>query len=300
MADVSAVADGALLDVMTGGTLKIEAKLDVRGTLQLNGGSLAGGGIIDLDQGNLSLLSDYSTGTGPTLDFFAQAAGNTGITTVNGPGILTNAAGQSTYFVNDQINTGLENVGDIQVSGQTAFNGTFDNTLGATLRVATDDATSSYPLGTLVIDQGFTNAGDLILDDLSLGRTGANLTVTSGVLTNMGTILSANSIEDTDNYTHALTASVDNQGSLDIDHDLTMRFGSDPAFVNSGTLDIDRNHTLWIDSADADLNAGTQIDGEGILYFLKSTAVKGPLSEILAPPLPIANFKTVVLIWAQL
>jgi len=265
----STVADGALLDISTGGTFNVDAKLGVSGTLQLSGGIVTGSGSIDFDMGNLSLAANYTTGTGPAFDFFdyIDLIGNVVTTSISGTGLFTNAASQSVYFVNDEVNVDLVNAGDIKVSGTaSAFNGVFSNEVGATLTVASDYTVSRFSHAYLTIDQGFTNAGTIFLDDQndSLSRIG-NLTVTNGVLTNTGTIQTANSLGDTGNTEHVLSADLDNQGLMDIDHSLRFDVGTGSGFTNSGIIDIEAFQTLRVRDGSVDLNAGTQITGDGTL-----------------------------------
>ncbi|MBV1929144.1 MAG: cadherin repeat domain-containing protein, partial [Gammaproteobacteria bacterium] len=273
--DGSSIVDaGAQLEVSSGGTLTIDTDLEVSGTLQLSGGVVSGSGIIDFELGDLSLLSDYTTGSGPSFDFFddLDAIGYPPTTTtISGTGSFFNAAGQSTYFVSDAVNVDLGNAGDLKVSGSTAFNGTFSNEAGATLTVTSDDLVSSFSEGYLTIDQGFINAGTIILDDQNAGlsRT-ASVTVMNGVLVNTGILQAANSLEDTGNIEHILSASLNNQGSLDVDHNLRFDVGSGSGFINSGTIDIEASETLRVRGGTVDLESGTQINGDGKILFESS------------------------------
>jgi len=269
----SAISAGASLSVATGGTLTVDSILAVNGTFELSGGILDGNGIIDFETGVLSLLSDYTTGATPTLNFFNVipfADLGTVTTVVNGPGSFTNTSGQSLSFVNDTVNADLINFGNITIGGRAnSFNGSFSNEPGATLNLAGDVAISYYTGAGLTIDQGFVNSGTIVLDDLNPNvDRGASLTVSNGVLTNAGTIHALNSTDSSENSQHTITSSLDNQGLLDIDYDVSYLLEVGSTFTNTGIIDIATGQQLQVpgfSTSTVTLNPGTQIIGGGEL-----------------------------------
>src|SRR4029077_13883201 len=109
--------------------------------------------------------------------------------TVNGPGIVTNAAGKSLTLLGSTINAALVNQGTLLVEGTSAVNGVLTAAAGSTLRVQGDNAAST---AALTVDNGFSNNGTIILQS-SDQSFASNLTVTSGTLTNaVGGIINVN------------------------------------------------------------------------------------------------------------
>src|SRR6185295_6825080 len=108
--------------------------------------------------------------------------------TLNGPGTLTNAAGQTLTLSNSTdiaASMPVDNQGTILVHGTNTI-GTFTgNTNAGTLRIEGSSAST----GTLTVATGFTNTGAIELTNTLINQA-ATLTVTNGSLTNAGTIAS--------------------------------------------------------------------------------------------------------------
>lgn len=77
------------------------------------------------------------------------------------------------------------------------------------------------------------------------------LTVTTGTLTNTGTILATNTVSRSDSV-HTIAATLDNQSLLDVDRGLTLNKAS-AAHVSSGTIDIASGQTLTVSGTGASL-----------------------------------------------
>ena len=138
-------------------------------TIDLNGGSIGGVGATLSVNGTLNLGIDLTDAT-TALDL--------SLATVNGPGTLTNAAGQTLTLQADTIDAPLLNQGTIDaVRGYAdTIGGSFTTTAGSALDVN---------LAELTVSSGFTNLGSITLDNTdTTENVDSSLSVTSGVLTN--------------------------------------------------------------------------------------------------------------------
>ena len=127
-------------------------------------------------------FSSVTLATGVNLVNAATLALNFSSTTINGPGTITNSAGQ-TLALNSSIiaaTSALDNQGTLNVHGTSTLNGPLTTAAGSTLHI---EGNGSYSTGTLTVLNGFTNVGLIELTDITAAY-GATLAVTGGTLTN--------------------------------------------------------------------------------------------------------------------
>ena len=213
---------------------------------------------------------------------------------LSGLGVLTN---QGSWTVTDgSITNVIVNEGSITAEGSNAITGSFTSSVGSTLTV---EAGLVGDAG-LTISNGFTNAGTIVLDDLTIHN--ATLTVSSGTLTNTGTIKT----QDTDQGgggtgTRSIQAELDNQGTvtidtaadinkasaahlnsglIDVNDDLIVaQSGTTPTFTSSGTIDIAAGKTLTVSAGTLTNDVNGTIKGGGTLDVSGATFVSdGTLS----------------------
>ena len=153
----------------------------------------------------------------------------------------------------------------------------------------------------LTIGTGFTNAGTIILDDLTIHN--ATPTVSTGTLINTGTIRTQDT--DTgggDTGTRSIQAELDNQGTvtidtaadinkasathlnsglIDINDDLILaQTGTTPTFTSTGTIDIATGKTLTISSGTFTNEVDGTIQGSGTLDVSNATFIS---NDTLSP-----------------
>ena len=297
-----------------GGTLTVSGigTFDGTSTLTLNGGSFGGTGTITVaDQfqftsGTLTGSGGTMTVTGSTtiaagsktIDKDLTLAGTTTATNafLSGLGVLTN---QGTWTVTDgSITNTIDNEGSITAEGSNAVTGSFTNAIGSTLTV---EAGLVGDAG-LTILNGFTNAGTIVLDDLTVHN--ATLTVSSGTLINTGTIQT----QDTDQGgggtgTRSIQAELDNQGTvtidtaadinkasaahlnsglIDVNDDLIVaQSGTTPTFTSSGTIDIAAGKTITVsggtftNDVNGTIKGGGTLDVSGAVFISNGTLSPG-------------------------
>ncbi|MFN8178933.1 MAG: T9SS type A sorting domain-containing protein [bacterium] len=206
------------------GTLTIAAGRTVSangGELIHTGTSPSGGGTLSLNSVTATLNSDLSN---------AGVALSVSSSTVNGPGTLIDAAGQTLDVWSSTVNAPLDNEGILNFQGNSTVNGTLTTGAGTTLRVQG----SNFGTGTLTVANGFTNNGTVELTSIA-GSQIANLAVTTGTLINAaGRTISA--LAGTGG-TRNLTAELDNRGTLSVNSPLTLSKAS-ADHLNSGTIDV--------------------------------------------------------------
>jgi hypothetical protein len=184
-------------------------------------------GAITLNSSTASFTTDQSTAS---TDFTLFNS------TVNGPGILTNATGRALTMSHGTINAPLANQGLLTLRGSTTLNGAITTAPASIIRVEGD---AFYAGSFATVDAGFINTGTIELTAINGGGTSSQLTVTNGVLDNIGTI---NALAG-DGGSRALNAALNNQGTMRIEQPLTMGRPSS-IHTNSGTLDIAGDLTL--------------------------------------------------------
>ena len=245
----------------TSGTLSIAAGKSLAinsGTLVLGSTALSGTGTLNA-AGDIVNLSGNQTLTAAGVQVVLTNA------TVNGPGILTNAAGNTLTLSNTKVNAPLVNQGTMVVtsSGNTIA-GAFTASAGSTLSM---DDNSNYSL--LTVSSSFTNDGTIALSTEASGGYYVTLTISSGsTLTNAadGTITASGSGTDQLSITGAVT----NKGTLSVQHALTVNNSSDTFDATSGTLSIAAGKTLTINSGTLMLGS-TALSGTGTLNVTGDT-----------------------------
>ena len=247
------------------------------GAFNMNGGSLSGAGAWAVNSVTANFASPFTFST----------AFVSGSSTLNGPGALTVASGQSMSLFNSTVNAALTNNGTVFVHGNapSTQNGTFANAAGSMLRLSSDP---SYPSGTLNVANGFTNSGAIELTNTVAGFP-ATLNVTSGTLVNAptGTI---SVLAGLGGGARTLGLKLDNQGTVTIGIPTTLAFasashqneaggtinlsggdltvtqsGTSPSFTNAGTISIAASQTLSFNTGTfTNVSAGT-LSGFGTL-----------------------------------
>jgi hypothetical protein len=253
------------------------------GTFNLNGGTIGGAG------------STFATSSATVVNLgIGLSTANVGLDlatcTVNGPGTLTNAAGQTLPIRGCTINAPFDNLGVLVAHGSDAFNGALTTHDGSTLRIE-GDATSGG--ATLTSAASFTNNGNIELTNASAGQ-GAIVAVTSGTLVNaandtikvlagLGAGATARTIAaQLDNHgvisvgtpltISKVSANHTNSGTIDVSGgDLALsQSGAGASFTNTGALPIASGRRITMTSGIFNFNAGT-IGGSGSTFATAST-----------------------------
>jgi len=160
----------------SGGTLSIGSAR----TLTVTGGGLTlPGGAIITGTGTLSLSG---TTANVTPNFNTSLTGLTLLnSTWNGPGTLTNPAGQSLNLQSSSVTAPLVNAGTLLATGTSQITGSFTTQSGDSLIV---QGNGTFGAGVLTVSGGsWANNGAIVLTDI-VSSYGATLTVPSGTLTN--------------------------------------------------------------------------------------------------------------------
>ena len=213
-------------------------------------------------------------------------------TTINGAGPFTNAAGQTLTLVGSTINMPVDNQGTIIASGNTAINGALTTTAGSILRIGQVDGSTSQ--ATLTVANGFSNLGAIELTVIFGAAYNAQLTVTSGTLTNAagGTISALPGAAA--GGARIIAAQLDNQGTVTVNTPLTInapsadhlnsglidlvggnvalaQTGVTPSFTNTAAISIGSGRTFAVSSGTFTSQPGAPIAG-GTLALTNATA----------------------------
>jgi hypothetical protein len=177
---------------------------------------------------------------------------------------LTDAG--SLTLTNDTVTAGLAvaSQGLLIAHGSDAINGSFSNAASGTLRIEDTSASTA----TAKFATGFSNAGEIDLTTQSVGGASATLTVTSGTLTNTGTI---KALAGTVGGARTINATLVNQGTFEVDQNLALNGSLDSS---AGTVTVAANQTLTLQNGTTTLGSGTTLSGSGTIGF--------GISEILA------------------
>ena len=245
------------------------------GTLNQSAGSIGGPGTLSLNNLTANLTTNITNAT------TAVVASSV---TINGPGTLTNAVGQSMSlkYVTIGATGALDNRGTLIANGTVAVNGPFTTTAGSVLRVQSDGSTGFANFTTA---GSFTNNGAIELTSLTAGyaaqlgvagsntltnAAGATITTLVGTggprtidaqLNNLGTVTLLQPLA----LNHASAAHT-NSGTVDVSTaDLVLsQSGTSPSFTNSGTVTIGAGRTWSVNGGTLNQNAGT-VGGAGTL-----------------------------------
>jgi hypothetical protein len=214
----------------------------VNGGTFTQGGTLNGGGTLTLNTVTSNFNNAFTLGALNISGGAATLATNVSTaalaldlsgTTINGPGTITNPAGQTLTLLNTTIaaNSGLDNQGTLVANGTVTVNGPFTTAGTSLLRLQPNGSTGfsnfSVP-GTL------TNNGAIELTT-TVSAYSATLNVSgTGLLTNAptGTITTLVGTGGP----RTIAAQLDNQGLVTLNQPLTLSHAS-AAHSNSGTID---------------------------------------------------------------
>ena len=264
------------IDVASGKTFTVDG-----GATTFNGGTnFAGTGTLLFDNSaDLTLNSNTTFASGSlnlSMDGNSGTVGGTGSLTIgssasfNGTTVNVDFDNNGTTTADDTIFAStVDNTSNLTVTGVGSVVGTFTNGAPATLAVSGGLFTGS---AALTIAAGFTNQGTIKLDDSS--SQSASLTLTSGILTNTGTIQSLDTTAGSGSGGRTLTATVDNQNTIDVDVDLTL-VNSGTTFTNSGAIDVASGATFTIFGGTTQLDTGSSFTGPGALAFSSTTVQLG-------------------------
>ena len=268
------------------GSVVVTGDVTVSGTFAWSGGTLAGPGIVHVNnlftwtggtiaagaEIDLSGLGSISTGVAKTLDGKLSNSGTlTILDNVSGTGVLHNTSQMDAASVTIQpavINDGLLT---IRPGTGTFFGGTLINSTGATLSLASNGTT----LATLIVTGDVLNDGLINLQAGGAGATNAGFGVTTGTLTNSGTIRSSG---DSGIFFNRLSGNIVNNGALDVADSLRMD-NEGHTFTQAGTVTIAAREQLFLNGnvnrAALNLNSGLAI-GTGSSLRLGNVTVNGP------------------------
>lgn len=249
------VAAGDTLHVTGGSFVYDSGTISGAGALTL--ASLTGSAAFNIAHSIASLSVTSSTASFAT----AQSTGSTGFffssATINGPGLLTNAAGQFLNVRASTINADLVNQGTLLVNGASSFTGVLTTDTSSVIRV---QGNGIYGHSTLTVSNAFTNNGIIELTDTT-STYGATLTLipAGGTLTNSPTGTIAAVVGSGGSRT--LSAQLDNQGAVSVAlaPNGLLTFGrSGAVHLNSGVFDISGGDVTLTQSAGGSLtNTGT-------------------------------------------
>ncbi|MBF0426223.1 MAG: FecR domain-containing protein, partial [Magnetococcales bacterium] len=156
------------------------------------GTTLLGNGTVMLVQSNLELTGNYNDLTPAVLKMFGGTVSAQTSGTLFSIGYGSKVVLGSETFDNsiDLANNGIIHIN--RHSGQVSIDGSFSNSGTATLLIGGGSETTPGN-ATVVFANGFTNAGNIVLDNSSSTTESAILTLNSGTLVNAGHITSTDS-----------------------------------------------------------------------------------------------------------
>ena len=224
---------GTTPSLMTTGTVTIGTGRTFSvngGAMTYNGGTIGGAGTLALNSATLNLTQSFSN----SVTAFAPNA-----STINGPGTLTNAAGQTMTLTNGTINAPFNNQGLLIVPvGASTMNGAVTTAAGSMLRMISDGNCCG---STLTVTSGITNNGAIELTNINGGGQPVTLAVTGGALLNAvgGTI----STLATGGGNKTISAQLNNQGTLNVAPGAAGSLGITGALVTSGILNFELGGT---------------------------------------------------------
>jgi Tol biopolymer transport system component len=274
------------LTIAAGKTLQV-----VGGTFNYNSGTVGGAGTLNLSFTTANFRPDFNNAV-TTLQLNNA--------TLNGPGAVTNVAGQALIANNCAINAVVVNQGLLVYGGANNQGGAFENQAGAVLRVQgnSDGATD------LTVANGFINGGTIELTSAA-SPSAANLNVTSGTMVNAagGQI---NALAGTGGA-RTLGAQLDNRGTVTIGQPLMLNKGSadhlnsgaidlsggnltlnqsgtTPTLTNTGTINIGSGRTFTVTGGRFDNVAPGNLQGNGTLDVSNSSFINaGSVSPGASP-----------------
>ncbi len=210
-------------------------------------GTLNGGGAMTLSGVNANFLTGFTLGAltaaNSTVGFSAAlSTASTALavnnSTINGPGTVTNAAGQTLTVNYGVFNAPLDNQGTLVTNGTVNVNGAFANSPGAVLRLQPDGSTG---FATVTAATGFTNQGAIELTSIVSTYSATLAVAGGGTLTNAaGATIAA--LAGTGG-TRTINALVDNQGTLDLFPGSAGRLTVNGGLITSGSINVELGGT---------------------------------------------------------
>ncbi|MBV1878997.1 MAG: hypothetical protein KUG79_15260, partial [Pseudomonadales bacterium] len=254
------------IDVLSGQILTINSSSSTFGAST----SLLGLGIVDLiGTQTLNLISPF--------DISASAAQLKfgGTVTVDGS-LLTIFSGAQLTLTGDTINADLDNQGDVFVQeNATSINsGTLTNTGQLAI-----EGTSPAGSVTLNLSAGFTNMGQIRLDNLHTASRTETLNILSGTLFNGGTILTTNSGGGGGQIT--INGSITSTGVIDIEQSATLSGAGAVVDTTLGSIVVDPGNTLTIVS-DLVIGTSSAFLGGGVVDLAGSLVTVASAFTVLA------------------
>ncbi|MGN7612997.1 FG-GAP-like repeat-containing protein, partial [Magnetococcales bacterium HHB-1] len=249
------MGDNAHLEI-TGGTLNLNSTsyFDNTTTLTMNGGTLGGTGLVNIDgsfifsEGTISNSKGISANGSVTLGSGSKvvdgqlrvAGGTMNATTMDGSG-------------------GFSNSGTLNIrAGNTStINPAFVNLNDALINIGTSGTTTK-----LVVNNDFTNQGTIVMDDRDTYTRTVSITVQDDQqLLNRGTIRTEDTSGGGSNL--QITGAVTNRGTLDIDHDLTIINSNQSFDGREGIIDVAEGKKLTINEGTTLFGSDTLLNGTG-------------------------------------
>ncbi len=256
------------LTLQGAGQIQGVAPVQVNGAFGWTGGRIANGTVVNIDSGSAT------AGATKTLDGTLTSSGSLSVLDgLAGTGSLHNAGSMNVASVTIQpavINDGLLT---IQAGTGTTFGGSLTNSTGATVSIISNSST----LARLIVTGDVTNDGLINVQAGGTGATNAGFGVTTGTLTNNGTIRSSG---DSGIFFNRLSGNIVNNGTLDVTESLRMD-NEDHTFTQAGTVTIASGEQLFlngnVNGTTLNLNSGLAI-GTGATLRLFRATVNGPAS----------------------
>jgi DNA-binding beta-propeller fold protein YncE len=250
------------LTVGTGRTLTVSGA----GTFDYTAGALQGTGLVSFQGGAVGAFTP-----GFLVDTLSLELVDA---TLNGPGMLTVAAGASLLVRRSTVNAGLVNQGLVQAEYLSAINGSFTQT--GTLIVTNDNFGNG---AALTVATGFINEGAIQFT----GGNPGSFTITAGALVNAA----GATISTLGASARNLTLVLVNQGTVQLDAPTTLnrasaphassgtlilgggnltvtQSGTAPSFTTTGTLTVGAGRTLTVGGGTFNYDAGT-LGGTGLV-----------------------------------
>ncbi|XOV86282.1 MAG: Ig-like domain-containing protein [Pseudomonadota bacterium] len=224
--------------------------------------ALAGTGTVQVDgSSTFNLAGDLTLSAGgPQFNL------NPGNVTINGPGHLIVGAGQSIGLTSDAILAPLEIAGTVTVDNSSLSN-VIDTVVSNTGELKLQGL--GFDDGILTVNNGFTNAGNLVFDQVGTSNDFSRLTLGSGQILNEGVLLAQDTAGGMTSEFHRLLGDFANGSTGTVDINSRFRFDSGSVDLSAGTLDVAagavlslNNSTVTFDSSLALAGTGTvQVDG---------------------------------------
>lgn len=245
---------GGTLDVFSGGLLNVAATT----TIVDAGTTFIGGGTVNLTGIQTLSIADtfsVSTATNP-IDL-------SGTITISG-GTLNIVSGTVFTLTTDTINSNIDNSGTLVITDNTntVNSALLMNNVGGVISIRGTNVSSSVAL---TVTNGFANDGTIELDNIFTSPRTISLSVSGGLLTNNGTILTSDS--GGGGGMRVLNADIINSasGTIDVDFDTTLNGATFDAKL--GTIDVAAVQNFTIAASVIDVGTATTLTGTGTILL---------------------------------